>query len=209
MLFYRPEDLGVRRFFAGTGNVDVEDIARVAEVVAEADGPVPPTDLQEATDLSQSKLTTAVSRLEDVGAVEVLPSGEIEAAGGHIDHDEVEQAAEAQSGREAFDRSRIEMIRAYAEQDTGCRRDFVLAYFGEAYEPPCGACDVCDAGGGDPGEDAPDGLELGTRVRHPEWGDGTVQAHRDGQLTVVFDTVGYKTLALDVVEERGLLEPAQ
>ena len=27
-------------------------------------------------------------------------------------------------------------------------------------------------------------------------------------LTVVFDSVGYKTLALEVVEEKGLLEPA-
>ena len=30
----------------------------------------------------------------------------------------------------------------------------------------------------------------------------------DGSVVVLFDDVGYKTLALDVVRERGLLEPA-
>jgi ATP-dependent DNA helicase RecQ len=100
------------------------------------------------------------------------------------------------------------MMRAYAEHD-GCRRAFVLGYFGEAFAPPCGACDVCLEGGGANGAvDAPAGLAVGARVRHPEWGEGTVQAHHDDQLTVVFDTVGYKTLAVAVVEERGLLEPA-
>ncbi|MCW2968873.1 MAG: ATP-dependent helicase, recq family protein, partial [Solirubrobacteraceae bacterium] len=53
----------------------------------------------------------------------------------------------------------------------------------------------------------PPELAVGGRVAHPEWGAGTVQSADDGTLTVVFDTVGYKTLALGVVEKRGLLEP--
>ena len=48
---------------------------------------------------------------------------------------------------------------------------------------------------------------MGARVAHPEWGPGTVQRTEDDMLTVVFDGVGYKTLALEVVEENGLLEP--
>ena len=36
-----------------------------------------------------------------------------------------------------------------------------------------------------------------------------MQRYRTGRAVVVlFDEVGYKTLALDVVVERGLLEPA-
>ena len=50
----------------------------------------------------------------------------------------VERAGEAEEHRQEFDRSRVEMMRAYAETD-GCRRAFVLGYFGEGYEPPCGA----------------------------------------------------------------------
>ena len=210
VLFYRPEDLGVRRFFAGTGQVDVEDIARVAEVVAEADGPVPPTEIQEETDLSESKLTTAVSRLEDVGAVEVLPSGDIaEAEEAPPRRVAVEEAAEAQEQRRHFDRSRIDMMRAYAEADT-CRREFLLSYFGEPYDPPCANCDFCDSHGDAAAARAEREVPfaVGARVRHGQWGEGAVQRYETDSMTVLFDDVGYKTLALSVVSERGLLEPA-
>ncbi|MDQ3768929.1 MAG: hypothetical protein M3370_05540 [Actinomycetota bacterium] len=45
-------------------------------------------------------------------------------------------------------------------------------------------------------------------MRHPEWDEGTVSRidADDGQITIVFDGVGYKTLAVEVVLERGLLE---
>ncbi len=45
-------------------------------------------------------------------------------------------------------------------------------------------------------------------MEHAEWGTGQVARLDDGQLTVVFDTVGYKTLDAELVAERGLLEPA-
>jgi ATP-dependent DNA helicase RecQ len=66
---------------------------------------------------------------------------------------------------------------------------------------------VCDAGGGevDPGSGA---FAVGDRVSHDEFGEGTVQQVGDGRVTIVFDRVGYKTLAESVVLERGLLEDA-
>ena len=103
---------------------------------------------------------------------------------------------------------RIEMIRAYAEQATGCRRDFVLAYFGEAFEPPCGNCDLCDAGLGEAAEPAETPFGVGARVRHAAWGEGVVQRYEGDTINLLFDEVGYKTLALGVVQERGLLVPA-
>ncbi|MEA2450635.1 MAG: ATP-dependent helicase RecQ, partial [Thermoleophilaceae bacterium] len=77
VLFHRSEDLGLRRFFAGGGQVDEEQIRVVAETVLEHGDPVPAAELRDELDLSQSKLTTAVTRLEDVGAVRVLASGEV------------------------------------------------------------------------------------------------------------------------------------
>ena len=68
VLFYRSEDLGLRRFFSGTGHVEVDEIGQVLAAVREHDGPVEPAALQEETELSQTKLTTAVSRLEEAGA---------------------------------------------------------------------------------------------------------------------------------------------
>jgi ATP-dependent DNA helicase RecQ len=150
-----------------------------------------------------------VARVRDDGLIEGAPGAprdpeRLRAA--------VDEAAEAEAHRETFERSRVEMMRAYAETD-GCRRAFVLSYFGEAFEPPCGNCDVCEAAAaaGEPVAEVrpPAGVPgVGERVRHAEWGAGLVARYEDGQLTVVFDTVGYKTLDVGLVAERGLLEPA-
>jgi ATP-dependent DNA helicase RecQ len=207
ILFYRSEDLGLRRFFAGTGQVEIEQIARVAEVVNEAAGPVEASELREATKLSRSKLTTAVSRLEEAGAVQLLPSGEVAPGQALADlKGAVEEAAHAQANREEFDRSRLEMMRAYAELDGACQREFVLSYFGEEFDPPCGHCDNC--AGGEVREDEPRRpFAVGARVMHDRWEGGVVQRYEGDQVVVLFDSVGYKTLGLDLVVERGLLEP--
>jgi ATP-dependent DNA helicase RecQ len=209
VLFYRPEDLGLRRFFAGSGHVGVDELTEVAEVVGAARDPVDPAELQERTELSQSKLATVVSRLEDAGAVEVLPTGHVAARPDAPPLDDaVDEALEQEEDRREFDRSRLEMMRAFAETD-GCRREFVLSYFGEPFDGvPCGRCDNCRAGKVKAAHDADEPFALGARVAHPEWGAGVVQRYEhDRAVVVLFDEVGYKTLALEVVRERGLLEP--
>jgi len=210
-LFYRPEDLGLRRFFAGSGHVGVDELTEVAEVVGAADRPVDPAELQERTELSQTKLATAVSRLEDAGAVEVLPTGEVAARDDAPALDDaVRRALDHEDDRRELERSRLDMVRSFAEDLDGCRRAFVLSYFGEPFEAyPCGHCDNCVAGRvAAPGAgDEP--FAPGTRVAHPEWGEGEVQRYdQDRAVVVLFDDVGYKTLALEVVLERGLLAPA-
>jgi ATP-dependent DNA helicase RecQ len=208
VLFYRSEDLGLRRFFSGTGHVEVDEIAQVLSAVREHDGPVPPAELQEETELSQSKLTTAVSRLEEAGAVEVLPAGEVaQASHAPEPRQAIGAAAEAEEKRRSFERSRVDMMRGYAETD-GCRRAFVLAYFGEPFEPPCGNCENCLDGTVEAATPDEVPFVVGTRVCHGQWGEGVVQRYDDDAVVVLFDEVGYKTLALDVVTERSLLEPA-
>jgi ATP-dependent DNA helicase RecQ len=206
-LFYRVEDLGLRRFFAGGGQVDVAEIATVLEAVADAREPIEPGALQAQTELSETKLGTALSRLEEVGAVELLPDGGIAPAPDPPPRTEaIEAAAAAEERRRAFDRSRVDMMRAYAETD-GCRRAFVLSYFGEPFAPPCGNCDNCLAGRADAApEDVP--FPVGARVAHDDWGAGVVQRYDDAAVVVLFDDVGYKTLALEVVQERALLRAA-
>jgi ATP-dependent DNA helicase RecQ len=150
-----------------------------------------------------------VSRLEDAGAVEVLPTGHVSRPPSAPPVDEaVQEALQTEEDRREFERSRLEMIRSYAET-TDCRREFVLSYFGEPFEGPCGRCDNCRAGLVKADDDADEPFALGARVAHPEWGAGVVQRYdHDHAVVVLFDDVGYKTLALDVVLERGLLEPA-
>src|SRR3954470_11727411 len=203
LLFYRPEDLGIRRFFAG-GALGVDVIEAVAETVFEQGKPVDPGVIRDELELSETKLATAVTRLEEAGALEALPTGEVAAGCGPDElEDAVQRAAEAEEQRHAFDRSRVEMMRAYAEHDA-CRREFILSYFGEEFEGPCGNCDNCDAGFGD--ASAADGpFAVGARVQHPEWGEGAVQRYDGDQMTVLFDAVGYKTLSLELVLANGLL----
>src|SRR5919112_234810 len=107
--------------------------------------------------------------------------------------------------RRAFDRSRVEMMRAYAEHDH-CRRAFILSYFGEEAPPECGNCDNCEAGTGraEAGEQP---FDVGGAVAHAEWGEGVVQRYDGDQVVILFDSVGYKTLSVELVTEGDLLEP--
>jgi len=206
VLFYRQQDLGLRRFFA-SGGVNGDEILQVARALLARRAAVRPAQLAETLPLSDTKLATAVQHLVDVDFARVEDDGAVRAARDDVDLPEaVEHAAEAEEHRQAFDRSRVEMMRAYAEGD-GCRRAFLLGYFGEAYDPPCGNCDVCDEKGDAvsmPRSAGP--FEIGDRVVHQTWGTGTVGQIEDDQITVTFDTVGYKTLGLDLVLERGLLD---
>ncbi|HEY9603679.1 MAG TPA: ATP-dependent DNA helicase RecQ, partial [Allocoleopsis sp.] len=59
ILFYCPDDLNLRRFLASSGQIDVELLEQVAVTVQEQDEPINLRDLQEQTNLSQSKLTKA------------------------------------------------------------------------------------------------------------------------------------------------------
>src|SRR4051812_523158 len=203
VLFYRPEDVGLRRFFAG-GALGGDVIQGVAEAVFEKGQPVEPGAIRDELDLSETRLATAVTRLAEAGAIEALPTGEVAPGCGRDELEEaVQRAAEAEEERHAFDRSRVEMIRAYAEHP-GCRREFILSYFGEEFEGPCDNCDNCDAGlSEDSAADGP--FAIGARVQHPQWGEGAVQRYDGDQMTVLFDSVGYKTLSVELVVDGDLL----
>jgi ATP-dependent DNA helicase RecQ len=204
VLFYRPQDLGLRRFFA-SGRVKDDELQQVAQALLARREPVRPMQLVEALPISDTKLATAVQHLDQTGFAEVLDDGSIRAAPDVDLTEAIERAGEAEEHRQAFDRSRVEMMRAYADADR-CRRAFILGYFGEDYEPPCGNCDVCEAIGGELASSGRAGpFSAGERVHHREWGHGTVGRTDDDVVTVVFDTVGYKTLQLGLVLERKLL----
>ena len=213
ILFYRPQDLGTRRFQA-SGRVDRAELDQVARGLrASAGSTVDPKAIAEGLQLSKTRVATALHRLEEVDIAVVGDDGLVRAAPGveELDDDAlaaaIDDASLAEEHRESFDRSRVEMMRAYAEHD-GCRRAFVLGYFGEDYEPPCGNCDWCEAHADEHEAEPEDGFDVGVRVTHVEWGAGTVSGRERDQVTVVFDSVGYRTLDAGLVVERGLLKPA-
>jgi ATP-dependent DNA helicase RecQ len=99
------------------------------------------------------------------------------------------------------------MIRQYAGTDE-CRRAFILNYFGEASSPTCGNCDNCEAGLVTPAHQGREPFPTGAGVTHVRWGTGQVVRYEDDTITILFESVGYRTLALDLVQEEGLLTAA-
>jgi len=86
-----------------------------------------------------------VNLLEEAGFVTTTVDGRLE----YLDPDTspgdaVAAAVEVAEIRQRLVRSRIEMMRGYADT-TDCRRRFLLGYFGEQLGEACGNCDSCDA----------------------------------------------------------------
>jgi ATP-dependent DNA helicase RecQ len=97
------------------------------------------------------------------------------------------------------------MMRGFA-QTTNCRSQTLLAYFGEQRKTPCGHCDNDVNGVTEPAPPAADTpFAVHSKVRHGEWGDGTVMGYEQDRVTVLFDEVGYKTLSVPVVIKNELL----
>lgn len=204
ILFYAPSDLRIRRFLAGGGQFDEDQVTRVFHAVQHHPEPVAPSELRAETGLSRSRLTTLLGQLEAVNAVTILPTGAV-AAGEVQDADAVATAVlRAQERYRKFDQSRIEMIRSYAEV-RDCRRKYILNYFGEDFAGPCGLCDNCDAGITVQRDKQNEPFPLNSRVAHREWGEGLVMRYEGDKMVVLFDTVGYKTLAIDIVTGQGLV----
>jgi ATP-dependent DNA helicase RecQ len=115
-------------------------------------------------------------------------------------------AKERREVQREYAKSAVEMVRTYADS-TDCRRRIVLELLGESHPQRCGHCDNCDRGESVDSADRP--FAVGAKVRHPEWGRGTVSTYEEGdRIVVLFDTAGYKTLSLQVVEGQNLLTKA-
>jgi ATP-dependent DNA helicase RecQ len=197
---YRGEDLGLHRFFAA-GLPEEGDLVTVAGAVK---CPVSRRDLAARTGMAPVKLAELLNLLEAAGVVrlrrQVEPAADPPPAA-----EAAARAMERARQHRSVERSRVEMMRRYAEM-TDCRRRFLLQYFGEAVEEACGHCDNCEAGRSRPS--VPTGIFTpGERVEHHEWGPGLVLSAEADRLTVLFDDYGYRELATQVVSGRHLLAP--
>ena len=195
LLVYREEDLALGRFFSGgvpkRGHVDAVLGALRDAGVSNAGA------VRERTGLGQRQVGRILNLLELVTG----PDGPV--TSDRVSADAVIERAEA---HQKLQRSRVEMMRAYAETDR-CRAEFLLGYFGEEAEHRCGVCDTCSSGAaeesGSVAVDAP--FPVQSAVRHEEFGDGTVTDVEDDRLTVLFEDVGYRTLSTRLVEDNDLL----
>lgn len=199
--------LGIRRFFAGVGHITVDEVEQVIETIQESKKALTLHDLSEKTHLSRSNLAEALNRLEDIEVIETLPGGEIAASDKEYDVDKVgQEVLHAHESRRQYEKSRIEMMRGYAEvQD--CRRKYLLNYLGEETAGPCGHYDNCDNGIIVQDQIGQEPFPINSHVKHKIWGAGHVLRYEADKMVVLFDEVGYKTLSVDLVIANHILEP--
>ncbi len=191
MLFYRPEDLGLARFFT-TSVPKADNVTAVLGAMA-TDGAAPRVELAERTGLSVRAVGRILNLLDETGQ--------------DADSSAVDQVIARAEAYRSIQKSRIEMMRAYAETQR-CRRQFLLQYFGEADAHICGDCDNCHAGTTTDEPETASPFAVEQRVQHDTFGSGTVMSVDGDEITVLFDDVGYRTLSLPTVLERQLLVEA-
>ena len=211
VLFYRPADIGRRRAMASQGKLDADHVGEVAQALADRDGPAELQELAEESELSKAKVAKAVHGLQELGLVEQLPTGEVVVTSDAIASPEAaEEAAKQQEQHRQFRLHRVEVMRDYAET-SDCRRRFILHYFGQDRDEPCGACDNCEAGKAaqtiEAEADHP--FPLKSHVEHATFGHGIVARYEADNVVVLFDTEGYKPLKLSYVLQNDLLKPAR
>jgi ATP-dependent DNA helicase RecQ len=229
VLFYRPEDLSLARFFTA-GVPKSDDVARVVGAVDGWDlAAMDRRALAERLGMGPRRLGRILGLLSEVSAEASGTSGSAAGGGSGVDADTdgaedtedpeqrrarlVEAISARAEAHRALQKSRIEMMRAYAET-TSCRRQFLLGYFGEESSDLCGRCDNCREGRSS-AEEAGTALDdaaafaVQSRVEHAEFGPGVVMSVDGDVVTVLFETVGYRTLHLPTVLERELLTAAR
>ncbi|GAA1520586.1 ATP-dependent DNA helicase RecQ [Kribbella lupini] len=202
VLVHGSGDLGLRRFQTASPP-DVELVERVLTTIRRSERALLRSEIAERTELSRPLVGRCCSLLEQVRAVRFGKRNRLHPVGDSPTA--ADDAVALAETRQRVEQSRLDMMREYAET-SGCRRQFLLAYFGEQLAGPCGHCDTCEAGLPDTGAtDSP--YRVNDRVRHEEFGPGAVLRFEDGKIVVRFDAVGYRTLSLATVEEKGLLTP--
>ncbi len=151
ILFYRSEDIGAQAFKAGSGRLEPALVDGLLKQLSEAEGPQAPAELAEESGLPMRKLLSALQGLEDAGAAETLPTGEVQLVADADLEEATLVATQERELRREGNRERLNRMRDYAES-TRCRRETLLRYFGDEFTGPCGNCDRCVGIGSDSGE---------------------------------------------------------
>jgi ATP-dependent DNA helicase RecQ len=205
VLFYRPDDFGLNHYLRSGGGSRPETLRTVLTAVR--DRPGTREELAERTGVAPRSLSRALGALVQAGAVEehdgVLQPEERAGRQRSVNRVLDDIAAEREHAQ-AMDRSRVELVRTYADT-SDCRRRLLLELLGEDHPQRCGRCDSCDAGTSVDVDDAP--LHAGEAVEHTQWGPGTVSVVEADKVTVLFEERGYVTLDTAIALDGGLLTP--
>jgi ATP-dependent DNA helicase RecQ len=202
VVVYDQRTLRIPRLLAARSRIAPSTVRDVVDAIEAAPGRVTVPAIVATSGASRTAVLRVVDELVELGFLE--PDGtDSVAKPDRLPPDAFALVTAAGGRHQSILRSRIEAAREYAET-IRCRRAELLGYFGEHYDPPCGACDN-DTRAADPakaaaGNDhrAPD--TGGTPVRHRLWGPGVLLSRDEHELLVAFDSVGYRHLTPAALE---------
>ena len=137
----RAEDVAFNRYLRGSGAPRRGTLAAVLTAVG--DEPQDRAALATTTGLAARTLSRALAELVDVEALRRVGDGFV-GTGTGVDA-AVHAVQQRHEHRATLERSRVDLMRAYADT-TDCRRRGLLELLGGEQLPLCGNCDSCDAG---------------------------------------------------------------
>ncbi|MFN2528393.1 MAG: ATP-dependent DNA helicase RecQ [Candidatus Baltobacteraceae bacterium] len=203
ILIYRMSDTRVQNYFLTGKYPNIEEVQKVfgtLEYFATQDGGVSLTDMRKISQLPLTKLKVILALLKKSGFIQTKTRSKYVLTEDALKNRELVLNLANYETKKSYDQSKLAMMLQYAET-TSCRRRFILNYFGEDYDVPnCGACDNCLRGTS--GVTA-SGYRIADIVFHPKWGQGTVERTEKDLVTVLFPTVGYKTLLASAVSREA------
>ena len=205
-LLFSEDDLGRAAFAAGSSVATPAELEQIVAALDEASGGLRLREV--SARLGRSPAATA-NLLRLLVAVGVARERRGRYRLDRLASDGVARAVARDERRQAWQRTKLEMVRTYARLDS-CRRQFLLHYLGE-YDAPdrCDHCDRCVSS--QPRAEATVApataarFPVGGAVTHAGWGEGVIQHVGDGRITIQFETAGYRTLDLATVLAGDLL----
>jgi ATP-dependent DNA helicase RecQ len=199
VLIYRMSDTRVQNYFLTGKYPGIEEVQKVfgtLEIFGGQEGGVSLTDLRKITQLPLTKLKVILALLKKGGFIENGTHGKYVLTDAAREQREMVLNLANYETKKKYDQSKLAMMLQYAET-SGCRRRFILNYFGEDYSAEtCGACDNCLHGHRD---HTSSGYHIADVVYHRKFGQGTVERAEKDLVTVLFPDVGYKTLLASAV----------
>ena len=217
-LLYRDADLGLQKSLSSPAKLEADQVGDVIDAIrAAGDVGTDARAIAERTGATPGKLDRTLQLLAAAGRIAVSIEGHVTVvdATSHAS-DLADEVVEQQNRFRDWRSRRIREMEAFAQ--TGeCRRQTLLAYFGEEVPGFCGTCDNCRSGRSVSKKvrDRVDARQTTSRhkpwpvnsgVTHKTFGRGIVQAYGAGNVDVLFETAGKRSISVEFARSKQLIE---